>query len=119
VTFTASICAMTALVTLSTRAKPPVMPALLTSARTGPSVRSAVSKRFRISVSLETSPRMAMALAPSAVSWSTTRDAAASPVAKFTATSYPAIASALAVAAPIPRLAPVTIAVSLIGIYPG
>src|SRR5580700_11586783 len=110
-TFTPKTLARAALVTSSTRAKPPVTPALFTSALIGPNCCSAVWNMRMICCSSETSACTAMACPPPAAIASTTFFASASPVEKLTATKYPRSLARVATAAPIPRLPPVTMSV--------
>src|SRR6266446_6968261 len=83
------------------------MPALFTSPAMVPSFASMVSNRRTTSGSLATSAWTAIALRLKARTSATTAPAAASFARKFTHTSWPRSAARRAVAAPIPRLAPV------------
>src|SRR6266404_5626268 len=83
------------------------MPALFTSPAMVPSFASTVSNRRTTSGSLATSAWTAIALRLKARTSATTAPAAASFARKFTHTSWPRSAARRAVAAPIPRLAPV------------
>jgi hypothetical protein len=109
-TFVAKTCATACAGSASTRNKPPVTPALFTSPPIGPSSRTAASNNRRISSSRLTSAAIATARPPLDTISRTTSSAAALCVKKFTATGKPFAPTSLAIAAPIPRLAPVTIA---------
>src|SRR5512133_3747745 len=84
------------------------MAALETSVSTGPSAREASATIARHWAGSRTSARTAIALPPAPQIASTTASAAPSLRSQFTATAAPWRASSFAVAAPIPRLPPVT-----------
>src|SRR3954452_11535948 len=93
-------------------------PALFTSTSTGPNRSSRALKICSGAAGSDTSPRTATALPPASSIPAITFAAPPSSVRKFTPTGQPSCASARAIAAPIPREAPVTSAQPSGGIAP-
>ncbi len=108
-TLTANMATSRSWVISSTRAGPATMPALLTSAATGPMASAAMNSAATASGEV-TSVGTATAATPAASHSATTRPADSAAARKPMQTSQPWRASRIAVAAPIPRLPPVTTA---------
>src|SRR4051794_24349221 len=104
--FTASIRSNVARSSRSKATSPPI-PALLTRISMAPKSRSAPAQNFRTASASETSHRSAWAVRPIAAISATTPSASSSPSWQMI-TSAPSAAKASAIAAPMPRLPPVT-----------